>query len=243
MQTGIGAEFIAKTRYRYLSPSPQQRGVPPPALEADLSRGGAVVDLPGPDSIASELRSLIEQRTSVREYSQGGISREELSYLLWCTQGVKQIAKPWYTLRTVPSAGARHAFESFVLVNNVAGLKRGLYWYRALRHKLEEFLMDDTVAERLVRSCFGQDFVAKSAVTFVWACDIERMTWRYSERGYRYVFIDIGHVCQNLYLAAESVGCGACAVAAFDDDAMNELLGLDGEDRFVIYVAAAGKKE
>ena len=69
------------------------------------------------------------------------------------------------------------------------------------------------------------------------------MTWRYSQRGYRYVFLDAGHVCQNLYLAAEAIGCGCCAIAAFDDDVMNEILGLDGKKRFVIYLAAVGKKK
>jgi SagB-type dehydrogenase family enzyme len=68
------------------------------------------------------------------------------------------------------------------------------------------------------------------------------MKWRYSERSFRYFFLDAGHVCQNLYLAAESIGLGACAVGAFDDDEINSLLGLDGEEQFVVYAGAAGKK-
>lgn len=67
------------------------------------------------------------------------------------------------------------------------------------------------------------------------------MTWRYSERGYRYLFIDAGHACQNLYLGAEAIECGVCAIAAFDDVIMNQLLGLDGESQFVIYLATVGK--
>jgi SagB-type dehydrogenase family enzyme len=68
------------------------------------------------------------------------------------------------------------------------------------------------------------------------------MTWRYSQRGYRYLHLDAGHVCQNLYLSAESVGCGVCAIAAFLDEEINPAMGIDGENEFVIYVATVGKK-
>ncbi len=68
------------------------------------------------------------------------------------------------------------------------------------------------------------------------------MRWRYGERGYRYLHMDAGHVCQNLYLAAESIGCGVCAIAAYNDDLLNQTLGLDGEELFVIYVASVGKR-
>lgn len=84
--------------------------------------------------------------------------------------------------------------------------------------------------------------VKNSAVTFFWAAVTYRMGWRYGERGYRYLFLDAGHVCQNLYLAAEAVGCGVCAIAAFEDDTLNQLLGLDGVEQFAVYVATAGRK-
>ena len=84
--------------------------------------------------------------------------------------------------------------------------------------------------------------VAASAVTFIWVAVVHRMAWRYGQRGYRYLHLDAGHACQNLYLAAESVGCGVCAIAAFDDEDVSRVLGLDGEDQFAIYVATVGKK-
>ena len=68
------------------------------------------------------------------------------------------------------------------------------------------------------------------------------MSWRYGQRGYRYLHLDAGHACQNLYLAAEAIGCGACAIAAFSDEAVDELLGLDGQSRFTIYLAAVGRR-
>ncbi len=242
MSGGIGPEFIEKTKYKYLGASGQQRGVRPPPLEADFGKGGEKFDLPGPDKVESELKKYIDGRTSVREYRKEPISKDELSYLLWCTQGVKEVVGGMHTLRTVPSAGARHALETFILVNNVNGLAAGVYRYLALEHKIQEFVMQEAVAEKIAYACFGQDFVKKGAVTFIWVAVSDRMTWRYSERGYRYILLDAGHVCQNLYLAAESIGCGVCAVGAYDDDIINKLLGLDGRSEFVIYIAAAGKK-
>jgi SagB-type dehydrogenase family enzyme len=83
--------------------------------------------------------------------------------------------------------------------------------------------------------------VNTSGVTFFWVAVSERMEWRYPVRGYRYLHLDAGHVCQNLYLAAEAISCGVCAIAAFDDEKVNEALNLDGENLFVIYVATVGK--
>jgi len=71
---------------------------------------------------------------------------------------------------------------------------------------------------------------------------VERMYWRYVERGYRYLHLDAGHVCQNLALGAEQLGCGICPIAAFDDELLNATLGLDGRNLFVIYLASVGKK-
>jgi SagB-type dehydrogenase family enzyme len=242
MSGGIGQEFIEKTKYKHLGASGQQKGIHPPLLEADFGKGGEKVDLPDPDKVESELKKYIDRRTSVREYAKEPVSKDELSYLLWCTQGVKEAVNGVHTLRTVPSAGARHALETFLLANNVDELAAGIYRYLALEHKIQKLMMRKTIAEEISHACLGQDFVQKSAVTFIWVAVSNRMTWRYSERGYRYILLDAGHVCQNLYLAAEAIGCGVCAVGAYDDDIINKLLGLDGKSMFVIYIAAAGKK-
>ena len=140
------------------------------------------------------------------------------------------------------SAGARHALETYLLINRAADLDVGLYRFLASRHKLQLCSAEAGLAAQMTRACFGQNMVADSAVTFVWAAVPDRMTWRYSQRGYRYLHLDAGHVCQNLYLAAEAVGCGVCAIGAFDDEAMDALLGLDGREQFTLYLAAVGKK-
>lgn len=241
----IGREFIKKTRYEYLDPSAQSRGLPQPPLELETHKGGELIELPPPEAFSippADLLRVVEQRRSLRRYSRTPLTTEELSFLLWCTQGVKEVLPGSATFRTVPSAGARHALETYLLVNRAEKLEAGLYWYSAMRHGLILLDAGQGLADQLVAACLGQRFVARSAVTFIWTAVRYRMTWRYSERGYRYFFLDAGHVCQNLYLAAEAIGCGACAIAAFSDEAVDQFLNLDGEEQFTLYLATVGKK-
>ncbi len=245
-QHDIGAEFLRLTRHAFLAASAQQRSEPAPPLTAALCAPEARrIPLPAADesaASAADFWSLVNQRTSVREYTAESLSSGELSYLLWCCQGVKKTIDQSATLRTVPSAGARHALETVLLVNRVAELPPGLYQYLALEHALAAQSHDRGLRRAICRACFEQDFVAECAVFFVWLAVPQRMTWRYGERGYRYLFLDAGHACQNLYLAAESIGCGCCAVAAYDDEELNRLLAVDGKEILVIYAAAVGKK-
>lgn len=242
---GQGREFMEKTKYRYLKQSDQNKGLPQPPLELPAVEGKKIIDLPDPKAVEAEpldIREAIDRRVSVRAYSEEALSLAELSHLLWCTQGVKQTSPRLATLRTVPSAGARHCFETYLLANRVEGLKPGLYRFLASQHKLQEVDLRPDVPEKVTKGCLDQRFILSSAATFIWATVVYRMAWRYGERGYRYMHLDAGHVCQNLYLSAEQIGCGVCAVAAFDDDALNQALGLDGVDQFAVYVAVVGKK-
>lgn len=219
-------------------------GRPQPPVELSCPENKERIRLPAPGSVAVSpisLRDAIMHRKSRRLYQKEPITLEELSFLLWCTQGVKRKVPGEYTFRTVPSAGARHALETFVLVNNVEGVPPGLYRYLAMEHLLAEVNTEPYIADRICQACLSQQFVKKNAVTIIWTAVPYRMTWRYSERGYRYLFIDAGHACQNLYLGAEAIECGVCAIGAFDDGAMNQFLGLDGENQFVIYLATVGK--
>ena len=241
---GIGLEFMEKTRYRHLGPSDQQQGVEQPPLQIALVEGPAIA-LPDPAAIEIgriDLREAIERRRSLRAYDERAFSLEELSFLLWSTQGVRESVPDRATFRTVPSAGARHPFETVVFARRVDGLNEGLYQYRAIEHRLIELPTPSDVGDRMTAACLGQEIVRTNAVTFLWIADSVRMTWRYGERGFRYLHLDAGHVCQNLYLAAEAIGAGACAIGAFDDDEVNGLVGLDRPDRFAVYLAAVGKR-
>ncbi len=240
---GTGREFIAATRAEFMTPSDQMLGLPQPLLE--LSTGeGPVTPLPDPAEFevpALDLWEAIVRRESIREFAREPLSLEELSYLLFATQGVRSVVGGEYTLRTVPSAGARHALETYLLINRVEGVPHGLYRYLALDHRLLEVGRGPLLDQQITAACYHQSFIEESAVTFLWTAVPYRMTWRYGERGYRYLFLDAGHVCQNLYLAAQPIGCGVCAIGAFDDEAINRVLGLD-EEQFLVYVAAVGRR-
>ena len=245
MSESIGKEFMRLTRYANMSPSDESQGLPQPPLELPFAPTARLIDLPSPDDVQTppvDLRQAIEQRRSLRKFDPQPLALAELSFILWCTQGVKKVTPRPVTFRTVPSAGARHAFETFVLINRVTGVAPGLYRYTALEHALLEVDLAPDIAGRIAHACLDQNMVAQAAVSFVWVAVAERMKWRYGERGYRYLHLDAGHVCQNLYLSAEAVGCGMCAIAAFDDEALNQAIGLDGEALFAIYAAALGKK-
>jgi len=249
----IGKKFLEKTMLRNLTPSAQSAGAKQPALHNDEPPNRPVIQLPTITDIQLgdyPLRKAIEERRSVRTFAPTPLSKEELSYLLWCTQGGQKIERKQYapseevvrTIRTVPSAGGRHAFDTYLFANRVSDIPSGLYWYAPMEHKLVERMTGEDLASNIAAKCAGQTWMERAGAIFIWVADVYRMNWRYSERGYRYLFLDAGHVCQNLYLAAESIGCGACAIGAYDDDAMNDLLEVDGENRFVIYAGTVGKK-
>ncbi len=245
MSSSIGKTFWQQTKHAFLPPSPQSRGEPQPPLELPYDPKAELIPLTNPNQLSLpdvSLWEVMNQRTTLRRYGSEPLTINELSALLWFTQGVKEVTNRPVTLRTVPSAGARHAFETFLLVNRVEGLQAGLYRYVALEHTLLGLNFNEDINEKLTQACFNQRQVATSAVSFFWAAVGARMFWRYPERGYRYLLLDAGHICQNLYLAAEGLGCGVCAIAAYDDDAINAALGFDGETIFLVYAASLGKR-
>ena len=81
---------------------------------------------------------------------------------------------------------------------------------------------------------------AEAAVVFVWTAVVERAKWKYRERGYRYLYLDAGHIGQNLYLAANSLGLGCCTIGAFYDDEVNRLIEVDGQRETAVYLGAVG---
>ncbi|MGE5653032.1 MAG: SagB/ThcOx family dehydrogenase [Bacillota bacterium] len=245
MPVSMLAEFMNKTKLGNLEVSDREKKVPRPPFELDPEGTYETIVLPDPKAqkfADVDVFDAIAKRMSVRDYSSLPMQLSELSFLLWCTQGVKRVIPNVVALRNVPSAGARNAFETFLLVNNVEGLEPGLYKYVALQHELIKLGTGNGMKDEFSAACDEQDQVRNCNVTFIWSAVPYRMTWAYSERACRYLFIDAGHVCQNLYLAAEKLGLGACAIGHFEDDRLNGLLRIDGINQFAIYLAAVGKK-
>ena len=242
----IGNEFVHLTRYLYDRKSDQEEGKPRP--DAVKTRSGEIVSLPAVGAITMPSISLaraIEQRRSQRKYTEDQLSSEELSFLLWSTSWARDFRsseRNEFTLRNVPSAGARHPFECYLLIKKVKGIRPGLYYYHPIRHCLSLINESSEISDRIFEGCFNQGMLAEAAVTFIWSAIPYRTAWRYGQRGYRYLYLDAGHVGQNLHLAAEAVDCGACMIGAYLDELMNECIEVDGVSEFVIYIATVGKK-
>jgi len=224
----------------------QHKGVPAPPVEKPYDSDADRVQLPFPDQWTKiieekDLIAAISNRRSRRRFASERLSMEELAFLLWATQGIRQPAGGNLSYRTVPSAGARHSFETYLFVMRVEGIQPGLYRYLPVSNELLFVSEMENMERRLAHACLGQSFVAKGAVTFIWTTIPYRMEWRYSLAAHRVILIDAGHVCQNLYLACEAIQAGTCAVAAYDQELLDELLHIDGIDEFSVYLAPVGK--
>lgn len=185
--------------------------------------------------------TLLQERKSHRVYKNVSMTAEQLSFLLWTTQGIKEIRGNNYaTLRPVPSAGARHAFETYLAIFNVEGLEKGIYHYLPMEHSIE-FITEVNDFEKTVSdSLCEQKWAGNSAVTFFYSAIPYRSEWRYHTDAHKVMLIDVGHVVQNLYLSCHAIGCGTCAIAAFDQIKVDKMLQLDGDDEFIIYAAPVG---
>ncbi len=224
--------------------SDQAQKIPPPPLQQPYPEGAPLIDLVAPADFTVgnlSVRQAIAQRESHRRFADAPLSLEELSFLLWATQGVHEVWRNGIaTRRTVPSAGARHPFETYALIHNVTSLDPGLYRYLALDHRLCR-LADLPPDEQAQAAFYGQTFAVNSAVTFVWTAIPYRTEWRYHIASAKLIAVDSGHVCQNMYLACAAIGAGTCAIGAYNQQALDALLGVDGVDEFAVYVAPVGK--
>jgi SagB-type dehydrogenase family enzyme len=189
-----------------------------------------------------DLESAISNRETCRSYSDKPISIIELAFLLWSTQGIKQVLDPGHALRTVPSAGCRHALETYLCVLNIEGLAQGIYRYLPLEHQLLFKFTEENLERKIVQTVLAQPYPGEAAVTFIWTTIPYRMEWRYGLAAHKVIAMEAGHVCQNLYLACEAIGAGACAIAAYDQERIDQLLRIDGQDEFTVYLASVGMR-
>ena len=223
--------------------SDQRAGRPHPPVQTPVPNNARIVGLPSPDELdlaCPDVRACIADRRSVRTFSDEPLSQAELSWLLWATQGLRAAAGP-STFRTVPSAGARHPFETYLAVNRVEGLAPGIWRYLPLSHQVAGVADRANLPDLLTAATLGQPFAGRAAVVFAWACIPYRAEWRYVTMAHKNALLDVGHICQNLYLACQAAALGTCAIAAYDQQAADALFGLDGTDEFAVYLAPVGK--
>lgn len=226
------------------SKTDQSTGVPMPPVQKKVEESEVTIKLPQIDIEKFDdisLNTAIHQRKSVRKYNKESLSQEELTYLLWASHGVRKI-RSGIVLRHAPSAGNRHAIDTYLSIHDVEGIEPGVYRYQPLDNELVLITQHKDLRIRSAMAARGQIFAGDCPVTFFWVAVPYRMEWRYDYASYKVIALDAGHICQNLYLAAEAIDSGVCAIAAYNQDYADQLLMLDGEDEFVIYMASLGKK-
>jgi len=235
---GIGEEFLKRTCYSrshpFVGSKPKQMAAP-----FKEYKDARKIKLEAPSLPESSLWNALKSRRSRRDFTRQAISQEQLSLLLWASQGVTEKVSG-FLLRTAPSAGALYPLETYLVINRVDGIDPGIYHFNILTQELELVKAGD-FSRTIETAALGQDMCAAASAVFVWSAVFARSAYKYSDRAYRYLFTDAGHICQNLYLACEDLGLGCCAVGAFFDDAVDDLIGLDSEDEAAVYLAAVGK--
>ncbi|HDS45322.1 MAG TPA: SagB/ThcOx family dehydrogenase [Methanomicrobia archaeon] len=238
---GIGDRFQQELKY--------QRGHLP-AWQLDWRRkpetykeypSAPRVELDEPDHAGgAPLWSVLEKRRSVRHFSTGEpMTKAELSQLLWAAQGVTTVQQG-YAFRTAPSAGALYPVETYIVVNAVADVKPGVYHYAVASHELEQLRTGD-FRLAVARAALDQEMAYHAPVVFIWTAVFARSTWKYQQRAYRYVYLDAGHIAQNVALAAVGLGLGSCQIGALYDEDVNALVDVDGVAESVVYLTVVGR--
>ncbi len=239
MVKGIGDEFQRNTKHsreRLLGSHLDWANKPETYKEYPSARN---VQLPR--KIPSNTLSLIEairKRKSVRSFLPKPLAVGDLSFLLWAATGIQR-TEQGYEFRTAPSAGALYPIETYVIANNVEGLEKAVYHYNIPMHSLEE-LKTGYFGEKVSNAALGQKICVSAPVLLIWTAVFNRSKWKYDQRAYRYVYLDAGHIAQNLALSATSIGLGSCQIGAFFDDEINQIVEVDGKNESAVYLTSLG---
>ncbi len=236
----IGRRFQKETKYtpEGLRNAKQEEIEKPPLYKTYPD--AKTFNLPDPKGIG-ELRGfmhLLETRKSVRKFAEKPMGLEELSYLLWASTGIQR-NQNGRDFRTIPSAGARFPIESYVIAHNVRDLPQGLYHYNIKEHKLVQ-LREEDLRQAITDANLGQKMSGQAPAIFLWSAIFDRTCFRYSDRGYRYIYLDAGHVGHSFALAAHSIDMATTQIGAYLDGAVDGIVGLDGEYESVIYQSVVG---
>ena len=227
----IGDRYQQTTKYH------RSQGKGPGPGKAEPTR--RAIQLPAAQAKGGDgLWGVIEVRRSVRDFRPDALSLDQLSQLLWATQGITA-RRRGFAFRAAPSAGACYPLDTYLVVNRVEGLDPGLYRHHVANAALEQLRAGD-LSRAIAAACLDQEMAAEAAVVFAWVAEPARSKPRYHERAYRYIYMDAGHIGQSLHLAATALGLGCCAIGAFFDDEVNAILGTDGLHETAVYLSVVG---
>ncbi|KYK25816.1 hypothetical protein AYK20_03955 [Thermoplasmatales archaeon SG8-52-1] len=197
------------------------------------------IKLPSPKSTSTDsLDVVIQNRRSIRDFSKKALTMNQLSYLLWASTGINK-KEYGFELRTTPSAGALYPIETYLVINNVKNISQGIYHYNIKNHFLEEIKTGDFRTE-ISKAALDQIMCYQAATVFIWTAVFNRSKCKYGERAYRYIYLDAGHIGENLALSATSLKLGSCQIAALYDDEVNKLIDIDGIKESTVYLSVVG---
>jgi SagB-type dehydrogenase family enzyme len=236
----VGERFQRETKY-------ERQRMPRGSLDLD-SKPHMYKDYPGSRRVAltpvdrcgdMSLHEALLRRKSQRRFSDTPISLEMLSCIIWSSSGIQR-REMGFAFRTAPSAGALYPIETYVAANRVTGVDPGIYHYNVKHHLLEEVCAGDLRLD-VAHAALGQEMCATAALVVIFTAVFERSTWKYRQRAYRYVYLDAGHMAQNIALASASLGLGCCHIGSMFDGEVNGILGLDGVKESVVYMSVVGQ--
>jgi len=235
----IGDSFQQRTKYvRDKMPGKRLDWASQPPLYKEYPEHEKI-ELPAFEKPETDLLfAALSSRRSIRNFADKALSLETLSCLLWASTGILR-EEQGYHFRTAPSAGALYPIETYFVANNIERLKAGVYHYNIRRHALD-VLKEGTFQDNIAKAALDQGMCAQAPLVFIWSAIFERSKWKYDQRGYRYVYLDAGHIAENLALVAVTLGLGSCQIAALYDDEVNAIIDIDGQEESVLYMSVVG---
>jgi SagB-type dehydrogenase family enzyme len=237
----IGDEYQARTKYKRdeLRSTGLDWSKKPPHFKV-YENPVKTIKLPAPEHEGGgALWGLLAGRRTRRTYKPKPLTLKELSQILWASNGKTKEGRETF-LRSAPSAGALYPVELYVMANDVMGLNKGIYHFDVAGNRLS-MIREGDYSEEAAQAALGQQMLAKSGAVVFMTAIVERAKWKYEARAYRYMYLDAGHIGQNMCLAAESLGLGICPIGAFYDDELNAILGVDGVEETVLYAMTIGR--
>ena len=194
-----------------------------------------IITLPPPTTksgVSFEMALL--NRRSIREFLKEPLTLEEVSQLAWSASGITSSDG----LRAAPSPGGTFPIEIYLVIFNVTNIKAGIYRYNYIDHTLI-FHKDIKSSNSLATASLGQNFISEAAINIVLSADYSKTTATYGERGNRYVWMEAGHIAENIHLQAASLGLGTVILGAFYDEEVKKYMNMVEEPLCIMPV---GKK-
>jgi SagB-type dehydrogenase family enzyme len=238
-ETGISRRYLKETRYARRSMAEKSLAYPRSPLYKEYPNAAQRLSLnPESGRRSADLWQAVAARRSQRDYLNRPLIQDELAALLWATQGITG-AMGGYHFRASPSAGALYPVETYLAVHRVEDMAPGIWHFQVLDFALELVTAGD-FRQPLVAAGLSQGFLGEAGVVFIWTGILNRARWKYRERAVRYLFLDAGHICQNLMLAATALNLGVCPVGAFFDEEVERIVGVNEAEEVALYLAAVG---